>query len=183
MIDIDFSLSDQAKQALDRALERATNADRVFAEAVREVGLEAAEQVARNLSGRSVTHRGRTFTVNVQTGNLRRSTRIIWPHNGNPLAVRIVNVASYADAVQRGQTGAQRKAALLSSGRVKTSAEGKKYIFVPVGPGKGQGFTVNEASTLNDIPPRPFLDAASEQMRSRVDTLLTDALNRAFKAD
>lgn len=179
MNDIDFTLSDEAKRALNRVLSKFADADRLFAEAVREVG-EAAEQVARNLSGISVSHNGQNFVVNVQTGNLRRSTRIDWPHNGDPLSVGIFNNAEYAEAVERGQTGAERKAALLNSRRARVSKEGKRFIFVPVGP--NIGFTVNEDSALGDIQPRPFLQAAAEQMRPRVNDLLTEALNDAMKA-
>ena len=180
MIDIDFSLSSEAKRALDRVLSKFQDADRLFAEAVREVGLEAAEQVARNLSGISVSHNGQNFVVNVQTGNLRRSTRIDWPLNGDPLSVGIFNNAEYAAAVEQGQTGAQRKAALLNSRRARVSEAGKRFTFVPVGP--NVGFTVNEDSALGDIQPRPFLQAAAEQMRPRVNDLLTEALNDAMKA-
>lgn len=181
MSDIEFSLSSESKQLLERLIEKGKDAGSLFGEAVRELGLEAAEQVARNLSGVTVSHDGQNFSINVDTGNLRRSTRIDWPMGGNPMAVRVVNNASYADAVQRGSSGRERKAALLQSPKAKMSAEGRRYIFVPAGPGPAQGFTVTEESVLSDIAPRPFLEAAADQMEPRASNILRETIARALK--
>lgn len=153
-----------------------------LAEAVREIGLEAQEQMVHNLSGQDVDWTGGTFRINVRTGNLRRRTRLEYPNQGDPLSVLVFNDAVYAATIEQGISGEDKKAALLRN--AKTSKAGRRYKTIPMPHGSLIPFwAVHEDSKLKDQPARPFAAATAEQMRERATDLLKDAIVATFRGD
>lgn len=174
--------TDQARKQLHMLRERLGNASPYLQQAVRDGGVEALEQMVENLSGVDVQFSGGSFRVNVQTGNLRRRSRLDFPYQGDPLAVGIFNNASYAEQIEKGMTGQERKDAILRN--AKTSKKGRKYQAVPSGKGSLTKFwTVTESSNLRDTPPRPFVDATAEQMEARFIELVGSAVVGIIKGD
>lgn len=153
-----------------------SKADRILANAVKEIGLEALEEVMTNLSGKEFSWNGSNFVINVRTGNLRRMTRMEYPFLGNPLSVAVFNRAPYAEAIEKGVSGASMVRALLRKGKV--SKAGGRYRVVPM---NGSFVTVTEKSLWKDTPGRPFNDAALESIEERVVKILERAVERIFE--
>lgn len=174
--------NDHARRQLRMLRDRLENASPYLQQAVRDGGVEALEQMTENLSGQDVQWSGGTFRINVQTGNLRRRSRLDFPYQGDPLTVGIFNNASYADQIEGGMAGDERKRALLKE--AKASKKGRKYRAVPSGKGSLVKFwTVTEDSTLRNTPPRPFVEATAEQMKRRFVELVGSAVQQVIKGD
>jgi hypothetical protein len=148
--------------------------ERVIQAAVKQIGIEAVEQMVHNLSGVSVQWTGGNFLINVRTGNLRRHCRMDWPFNGDPYSVFVFNNAEYAAQIESGISGDEKRRILLEGGKAPlVSKAGRKYKRIPGGPGCLVRFwTITEDSQLADQPPRPFVEATAEQMRDRAAKLL-----------
>jgi len=149
-----------------------------MADAVREVGVEALEQMQHNLSGAEVSWSGGEFRVNVRTGNLRRHCRLEYPFAGDPHSAYVFNNAAYAQDLEQGLTGEERKDRLLFGGKApKENKQGRPYKTIPGGKGSLIPFwTVHADSRLRDQAPRPFAQATAEQMQSRAVELVGNAV-------
>lgn len=160
-------------EALPDAVENA------FAEGVKELGLLGQEQMAYNLSGRSVTYSGGQFIINVQTGNLRRQTRMEYPFAGNRFEAAVFNRAPYADMIENGVSGEQKVRNILNGGKpAKVSANGRRYKRIP---SKGGRFwTVTEDSQLNDQQARPFAQATAEQLEKEAESIMEQAFEEVL---
>lgn len=165
--------SEQKLQRLQRKLQ--DGAERI-AQTLNDLGAEAIEQMVHFLSGADVTYDGEHFRINVQTGNLRRHTRLEYPVNGDPFSVGVFNNASYAESLSRGISGEDRKRALLASKSAKTSKAGRKYLSIPPSTGATGWWTVTEDSELADQPPRPFAHATAEAMKPRFLDRMSETL-------
>jgi len=163
----------KALEALPGALENAV------AEGVKELGLLGQEQMAHNLSGRSVSWSGGSFVINVVTGNLRRQTRMEYPFSGNRFEAAVFNRAPYAEMIENGITGERRKEMILSGGKpAKVSKAGRRYKAIP---GKAQFWTVTEDSKLKNQKARPFAKATAEQLDKAAESVLNQAFEEALR--
>lgn len=158
-------LDPQSVRLLQRLRKKLETSGQVIADVVRDLGIEAQEQMTHNLSGTEVSYSGGRFKINVQTGNLRRRVRLEYPYQGDPYSVGIFNNASYAQRLQEGVSGEQRKRELLGSQKAKRSRSGRAYLNINNGK---EWWTIHEDSELADQPPRPFVDATLEQMQPRM---------------
>jgi len=151
--------------------------------AVKQIGLEAVEQMIHNLSGQDVSWTGGAFRINVRTGNLRRHCRAQWPFGGDPYSVYVFNDAEYAAQIEGGITGEEKKRQILESGtQAKTNKDGRKYKRIPGGQGSLVRFwTLTEDSNLSDQPARPFVEATAQQMKTRAVELLGNAILQMVK--
>ena len=164
-----------------RTLEK--GGDDSLAETVKQVGYEAVEQMSHNLGGNNVSWSGGSFVVNVRTGNLRRHIRKEYPFGGNPYSFYAFNDAEYAEQIESGISGEQKKSALLFGGKAPSvSKKGRMYKRIPSSnPGSLIKFwTLHEDSKLNDQPARPFVQATAEQMEERAGELLGKAMIDVF---
>ena len=163
----------QKLEALPGAIENA------FAEGVKELGLLGQEQMAHNLSGRSVTYSGGQFVVNVQTGNLRRQVRMEYPFAGNRFEAAVFNRAPYADMIENGISGEEKVRSIINGGKpAKVSANGRKYKRIP-GNG-GRFWTVTEDSQLNNQQARPFAKATAEQLEKSAESIMEQAFEEVL---
>jgi len=154
------------------------------AKAVKQVTLEAAEEMVHTISGEDVSWSGGSFKINVRTGNLRGRTRIEYPFGGDPYTGFVHNDAAYAPNLILGMSGEAKKESLLRGPGVKVSKAGRKYRRIPSGPGSLIPFwTVTEDSVLRDQPPRPFVDATADRMKERAKTLLGEAIMRVLSVE
>ncbi|MEA3224960.1 MAG: HK97 gp10 family phage protein [Planctomycetota bacterium] len=146
--------------------------------AVKQIGLEAVEQMVHNLSGVDVSWTDGSFRVNVRTGNLRRHCRADWPYRGDPYSVYVYNNAEYAKQIEEGISGEDKKRQILRGGKhPKVSKAGREYKRIPGGSGSLIPFwTLTEDSHLANQEPRPFVEATASQMKDRA----VDLLGRAF---
>lgn len=157
-----------------------------LAEAIQQVGLEALEQMNHNISGAEVSWSGGEFQIQIRTGNLRRHCRLEYPFAGDPHTAFVFNNAAYADDIEQGITGEDRKQRLLWGGRApKRNKQGRAYKTIPGGKGSLAPFwVVHEDSRLNDQAPRPFAQATAEQMQPRaVDLVGRAILNSIVSGD
>jgi hypothetical protein len=166
-------LLDRLKQKLEKESSDAIQ------DAVKQIGVEASEQMVHNLSGVAVSWSGGTFRINVWTGNLRRHVRMLWPFAGDPYAVYVLNDAEYAAQIEGGISGEEKKRLALRN--AKRSKTGRAYQAIPGRPGSLFPFwTMTEDSDIRDQEPRPFVEATAEQMKDRSVELLGRAFTELF---
>ena len=163
-----------------RKLETLPNAvENAFAEGVKELALLGQEQMAHNVSGRSVSFSGGSFTINVQTGNLRRQIRAEYPLGGNRFEAAVFNRAPYAELLEYGISGEQTKQMILNGGKpAKISKAGVPYKTIP-GTG-GRFWTVTGESQLKSQQARPFAKATAEQLDESAESVLEQAFEEAM---
>ena len=150
-----------------------------FRDSIQEVGIEAQLLMVDNLSGRSVSFSGGSFVINVQTGNLRRLTRMEYPLEGNPLSVGIFNRASYAEQIDTGISGAEKVAQILNGGKpAKVSKKGKRYKRIKF---KDGFLTVSEDSPWKNQKARPFVAATAEQVGKKIDGIFEEVFEEALE--
>lgn len=157
-----------------------SDAEESVKEGIKQVGLEALEVMNQHLSGDSVSWAGGTFQINVNTGNLRRHSRIEYPYLGSEYAVGIFNNAAYAQDVEEGVPGDERQRRLLNGGKPpKRNKQGRAYKTIPSKEGSLVHFwTVHEDSRLPDQEARPFAEATEELMNDRAPALLGEIVAR-----
>lgn len=173
---------DQGSDLVSSWANIATNAMLPLSRIIREIGLEAQEQMIHNLSGVEVDWPDGNFRVNVRTGNLRRHTRMEYPYQ-DPLRVLVFNDAAYAPDIEYGITGDEKKRRILDEGKpAKISKAGRRYKTIPMSPGSLFRFwTLHENSVLSDQRERPFARATVEQMRDRVTDMFRGAVIEMIK--
>lgn len=138
----------------------------VLQKAVREIGLEAQEQMTHNLSATLVHWSEGSFQIGVITGNLRRRVRMDYPFAGDKYSCFISNDAAYARLIEYGLSGRLKKQVLLDGPGTKISKAGRRYRRIPAGRGAPmEVWTLTEDTKLPDSPPKPFVRATAEQMR------------------
>ena len=162
---------------IDKMLRQMERADQVMQEVVEEVGIEALGRVVDNLSGVNISLDGNNFSINVGTGNLRRMTRLEYPFLGNPLAFAVFNEANYASDIENGVSGKERVERLLRNGKI--SKNGGRYRVIPI---DGKFITVNDRSMWNDSPPRPFMQAAAQDVEKDLEERLEKAIEEILDA-
>lgn len=179
-----ISPTDATNRQLQRLQKSVKEGGDTLAKAVKQVTLEAAEEMVHAISGEDVSWAGGSFKINVRTGNLRRRTRIEYPFGGDPYTGFVHNDAEYAPNLILGMSGQAKKEALLSGPGAKVSKAGRKYQRIPGGPGSLVPFwTVTEDSTLRDQPPRPFVEATADRMKERAKTLLGEAIMKVLSVE
>lgn len=155
--------------------------ERAAKEAVKQVGFEATEMMIHHVSGDPISWDGGTFQINVNTGNLRRHVRMEYPYSGSEYAVGVFNNAAYASDVEDGVSGEERKSRLLWGGQSprRSQKTGRAYKIIPRQEGSLVAFwAVTEDSTLQDQPPRPFVEATESKMQDRAAAIMGEVLVR-----
>ena len=148
-------------------------------ESIKELGLLGQEQMVHNLSGGFVPYSGGGFVVNVQTGNLRRQTRLEYPADGDPLEAVVFNRAAYSDVIENGISGEMKKQMILNGGKAaKVSKEGRRYKRVK---SKAGFWTVSEKSKLKDQQARPFARATAEQLEQSAQSVIEQATEEVLR--
>jgi len=172
----------EGMEVLDRWKNLAQSIEGPLEETVREIGVEAMEQMTHNLSGQEVDWRGGSFRINVVTGNLRRHVRMEHPLDGDPHAVLIFNNAEYAQDIEEGVSGFKKVSRLIHRGKTaKISKKGRKYKRIPASKGSLIPFwTVTEDSRLRDLPARPFSEATEYQMKDRAAQMVAETIQRVL---
>lgn len=149
-------------------------------EAVKELGLLGQEEMVHILSGGSVSHSGGVFQVGVVTGNLRRQVRMEYPFAGSEYESAVLNRAPYANIIENGISGEQKKRMILTGGKAaKYNKDGRAYKRIPMG--KGQFWTVTEDSQLKDQKARPFAQATAERLENNAESIMEQAIEEVLK--
>ena len=172
-------LDKRSLDVLDRLRQKltATTYDGI-ANTVKELALESAEQMVFNLSETAVEWSSGIFVVGVQTGRLRAGVRVEYPFMGDPYTAYVFNNTEYAQTIEQGETGEDKKRRLLLGGsKAKENKEGRLYKRIPK---RERGdltsfWTLTEDSALQDQEPRPFAAATGEGMEERAKQLLGKA--------
>lgn len=172
-------LDDKSVEILNRLRNKlkSSNYD-ALAAAVKQVGIEAVEQMIFNLSNNTVEWSGGIFRVQVITGRLRAGVRLAWPFMGNQYTAYVYNNTAYAESVRAGETGADKKRRLLYGGKpAQQNKQGRLYKRIPSKvPGDITRFwTLTEDSMLDDQYPCPFPEATAEDIQTRATELIGNA--------